>query len=214
MAKITFGAMIADIRGKLRGDVFTIYRGQHIIRTHCANPANPQTVRQQFVRGFWSTVAGCWWGLPDSHQYLWEKFATLKSGLRTGIGAFMRMNMRLLSADHPELIAVSTPPHTPGTPEHVQGYGWSFVGASTARISWDAPQTSQTFVQMYHRLNWDYSPTYNIYWKHTKTVRSDCGQYDWVHPYPIGTDIHIKVKSMDRWGRQSPFTHRIKRVVT
>jgi len=213
MAKITYTAIVSDIRGKLRGDVFTAYRGTHIIRTHCANPANPQTIRQQQVRANWSTTMGCWWHLPTTYQELWEKYGQRKTDTRTGIGAYMQANARLLNADHPELVKVEHPPPTPSTPMAVQNFQWTFITPSTARIQWTLPAVSTTFIQVFHRLNWDYSPTYNIYWAHVITVRSDCGQYDWLHPYPIGTDLFIKLRSLDKWGRTSPYTHKDKKIV-
>lgn len=213
MAKVTYSALISDIRGRLRQDVFTIFRGTHIIRTYCANPHNPRTARQQFVRGHWSNLSGCWWHLPEAYQFLWNKYGSRKQGTKSGLGAFMQANMRLLAADHPELVRVDHPPPTPSTPMALQNFNWSYAGASLARITWNNPLDSETFVQFFHRLNWDYSPSYNVYWRQTATVRSDCGQYDWLHPYPTGTDLFIRSKTIDKWGRTSPFTHRIKIVV-
>jgi hypothetical protein len=213
MAKITYTAIVADIKGKLRGDVFTSYRGIKIIRTHCASPNNPSTPRQQICRGYWSALAGCWWNLPATYQQLWEKYGQRNKGSKSGIGAFIQANMRLLSADNPDLIQVDHPPFTPSTPMAVQNFNWDWLTASIARIQWDDPLNSNTYIQFFHRLNWDYTPDYHIYWAHTATVNSYPGYYDWTHPYPTGTDVHIKARTIDAFGRVSPFTQRIKRVV-
>jgi hypothetical protein len=213
MAKITYSAFVSNIRGKLRGDVFTSYRGINILRTHCENPYDPSTARQQIIRGNWSNIAGCWWNLPATYKELWEKYGQTKKDCKTGIGAFMQANMRLLAADNIELTQIDNPPFTPSTPMAVQNFSWDWLTASTARIEWNNPLATTTYIQLFHRLNWDYTPTYNIYWVHVVTTNSDSGYYDWTHPYPTGTDVHIKVRSIDTHGRTSPYTHRIKKVV-
>lgn len=213
MAKWYPSSLIADIRGKLRNDVYTYYRGTHIIREYNPSPANPQTERQQLVRGNFSTVASCWWGLETHIREMWEKYASMSSSLRTGIGAFYRHNLRLLDADNPYLTMNETPPFTPGTPEHVQGFTWSFTVACYVLINWDAPQDNDLWILGSYRLNWDYSPDYNIYWKQLPVRLSSWGFQLWTHPVGTGDEIFIKLRSMDTWGRQSPVTHHIKLVV-
>jgi hypothetical protein len=151
--------------------------------------------------------------LPTTSQELWEKYGQRHPGTRTGIGAFMQANMRLLAANNIGLTQIDNPPFTPLTPTAVQEFSWYFLTASTARISWTAPDNNQIYVQTFHRLNWDYSPDYNIYWKFTETYLSTISPRNWTHGYPTGTDIHIKMRSIDKWGRTSPQTHKIKLVV-
>jgi len=213
MAKVTYGAIVSDIRGNIRGNVYTIYRGTHIIRTHCATPYNPNTTRQQQIRTFYTTLLGCWWNLPIAHQELWEKYGQTKKDTRTGIGAFLQSNMRLLAADNNALTQVDHPPQTPSTPTAAAGFTWHFVGASIAQIQWSTPLSTTTYIQALHRLNWDYSPSYNVYWAITKTVASNPGLYNWLHTYPTNTKISLKLKTMDTYGRISPFTHKLSCLV-
>lgn len=213
MAKWYPSSLIADIRGRLRNDVYTYYRGVHIIRNYNPNPYNPQTERQQEVRGNFSTVASCWWGLPVEIRNLWEKYASMSSSLRTGIGAYYRHNLRLLSASSEYLPPKQTPPHFPDTPQHIQGFTWSFTPGCNCYIQWDEPQSNTEWIVGTYRLNWDYAVGYNIYWKQIMARLSAYGFYLWTHPISTGNEIFIRLESMDEWGRRSPLSHYIKKVV-
>lgn len=213
MAKWYPSSLINDIRGKLGNDVYTYYRGTHVIRTYVASPSNPNTSRQQLVRGYFSTVASCWWGLPTHIRNMWEKYASLSAKYKCGTGAFYAHNVRILAAFSCTSWMLTAPPFFPATPHHVEGYDWSFAGASTVRMTWDTPRDPNLWIVPSYRLNWDYSPTYNIYWKQIPVVNSTFGTYDWIHPVPTGTEIFLRLRSMDKQGRVSPITHKIKKVV-
>jgi len=182
-------------------------------RTHQPNVNQQSTPRQLQIRGYYSQLLSCHWNLPAEYQQLWQKYSEKNTGTRSGIGAYMQANLRLLSADCEGLTQIDHPPPYPHRPPQITGFSWSLVYSTTAHIQWATPLATDHYIQIWHRLNWDYSPSYNVHWAQVATVRADCGQYDWLHPYPIGTDLFIKLRSMDKWGRTSPDTHTIKRVV-
>lgn len=212
MAKILHNAIIADIRGRIRDKVYTTYRGTPITRTYNPNVNQQSTPRQLEIRGYFGQLRTGYWNLPNENQQLWEKYGQRKQDTKCGLGAYIQANIRLLAANHPELIQIDSPPPTPGTPPQIQGFTWSFIDWSTIKITWTAPLVSTHYMQIFHRLEWNYSPEYNLHWAHVATVRSDCGEYIFNHSYPPTTDIYIKLRVLDRWGRIGPYTHTIKEV--
>lgn len=71
MAKIQFGMMMTDARGKLGGQVFSKNRGGAYIRTK-VTPSNPQTADQQANRSILTTVSQGWSGLSGSERESWN----------------------------------------------------------------------------------------------------------------------------------------------
>jgi len=197
-------ALISDIRGKLGNQVFTFYRGTHVIRTYVI-PAQPNNADQQRCRGNVSDVAGSWAFLTDGEKELWEKYASL-ARIKGGFAAYMRHNVRLAHANHPELHWISHPPLRGGTPRYPRQVQMFFDGSCYIHISWSHPTDTIHFIQPFYRLDYDYSITYHPHWKLIATVRSDAGELVWQQPYGTGTRIHIYLRTLDRWGRVSPRT--------
>jgi len=70
MAKILTTAIVADIRNKLNGSVFSKNRYGSYVRTK-VTPVNPQTTAQQNVRNRLSTNSQAWRGLTDAQRQGW-----------------------------------------------------------------------------------------------------------------------------------------------
>lgn len=70
MAKILMTAIVADIRNKLNGSVFSKNRYGAYVRTK-VTPVNPQTASQQLVRNQLSTNSQAWRGLTESQRLGW-----------------------------------------------------------------------------------------------------------------------------------------------
>lgn len=71
MAKIKFGMMMTDARGKLGGQVFSKNRGGAYVRTK-VTPVNPQTTYQQNVRANFGNVSQSWAGLTPEQIAAWN----------------------------------------------------------------------------------------------------------------------------------------------
>lgn len=71
MAKIKFGAMMVDARGKLGGHVFSKNRGGAYIRTK-VTPSNPQTEDQVAQRALLATFSQSWKGLTEAQRTAWN----------------------------------------------------------------------------------------------------------------------------------------------
>lgn len=70
MAKILMTAIVADIRNKLNGTVFSKNRYGAYIRTK-VTPVNPQTSSQQNARNRLSTMSQMWRGLTETQRQTW-----------------------------------------------------------------------------------------------------------------------------------------------
>lgn len=112
MAKIKFGMMMTDARGKLGGQVFSKNRGGSYIRTK-VTPSNPQTVSQQLVRSALGTISQLWNSLSNaqiasfnSAVNEWKKtdvFGDIK--VPSGKNLFTKLNVNLLNSGQNPILA-------------------------------------------------------------------------------------------------------------
>lgn len=71
MAKIKFGAMMVDARGKLGGHVFSKNRGGAYLRTK-VTPSNPQTEAQVEQRSLLASASQAWKALTEAQRQSWN----------------------------------------------------------------------------------------------------------------------------------------------
>lgn len=71
MAKIKWGMIVVDGRGKLGGQVFSKNKSGAIIRTK-VTPANPRTAAQQMVRGILGSISAGWSALTAQAIAAWN----------------------------------------------------------------------------------------------------------------------------------------------
>lgn len=108
MAKIKFGMMMTDARGKLGGQVFSKNRAGAYIRTK-VTPTNPQTSFQTAARVLFAVISQAWSGLSASARDGWNSavsewqktdiFGDLK--LPSGKALFQRLNNQAQAAGYP-----------------------------------------------------------------------------------------------------------------
>lgn len=121
MAKIVFSGLVSSIKGKLGGSVLRGGRGGTTLMDAYkpkASATNPQLAH----RGRISNKASEWYALSSSVKQLWNKYASLKATPMSGQDAYVMLNIRLASADHDDLVAITSPPATPSTPESLVGF--------------------------------------------------------------------------------------------
>lgn len=102
MAKIKFGMMMTDARGKLGGQVFSKNRAGAFVRTK-VTPSNPRTVAQMLSRGILGTLSIGWNALTEAQRQSfnsavenWQKtdiFGDLKKP--TGKNLYVALNKNL-----------------------------------------------------------------------------------------------------------------------
>ena len=139
MAKIKFGMMMTDARGKLGGQVFSKNRGGAYVRTK-VTPTNPQTTFQTAVRSTFAAFSQAWSGLSDTLRSAWDGavsnwsttdvFGDLKNP--TGKSLYLRLNQRAVNAGYASFTGV------PAKAEMVEGIVTEVevaIGATEINIS-------------------------------------------------------------------------------
>lgn len=125
MAKVKFGAMMTDMRGKLGGQVFSRNRGGAYVRTK-VTPTNPQTADQVEQRARLAQFSQAWRGLTEAQRLAWASVVSQWSTTDvfgdivnpTGATLHTRLNMNIALAGG---TAITTPPSPIGidTPANI-----------------------------------------------------------------------------------------------
>lgn len=114
MAKIKTTAIVADIRGKLNGSVFSKNRGGAFVRTK-VTPSNPQTSFQAAVRSILGGLAQAWRSLTEAQRSAWNAAVSNFTGtdifgdikIPSGINLYTKLNANLAEAGE---AFITTPP--------------------------------------------------------------------------------------------------------
>lgn len=112
MAKIKFGMMMTDARGKLGGQVFSKNRAGAYIRTK-VTPSNPQTSAQAQVRSNLATLSTGWNSLSAPQIAQWNSsvdewsstdvFGDIKKP--TGKNLYVKLNVNLLNSGQSAIVS-------------------------------------------------------------------------------------------------------------
>jgi hypothetical protein len=81
MAKIKFGNIVVDMRGKISGNVYSKNKGGAYSRVRVV-PSNPKSVAQSAVRAIFTILSQAWRGLTSTQRLSWNQ----------GVGNFARKN--------------------------------------------------------------------------------------------------------------------------
>ena len=114
MAKVKFTAIVADMRNKLNGSVFSRNRGGAYVRTK-VTPLNPQTSAQVGARALLTGLAQGFRSLSQEEITSWNGAVNQWSTTDifgdvvnpTGLALYVRLNANILNA---EGTAITTPP--------------------------------------------------------------------------------------------------------
>lgn len=121
MAKITYTSLVNKISGKLGGSTVKGGKGGNVL-SGSQQPSGRVTIRQHYLRKLESDLSGQWYNLSIEKKALWDKYASLRGGHKTGFNVYVGANMVLAMAEHTDLVEIDTPPLTPSTPEHIGGF--------------------------------------------------------------------------------------------
>ena len=140
MAKVLFTAVVADMRNKLNGTVFSKNRYGAYTRTK-VTPVNPQSTFQTAVRANFGTTSASWRGLTQAQRNAWIAQAQFfpiidifgNSKVLSGQALYQQLNRNLFTAGQS---AITTPPSPAAIPSF---YATAFVssagGADTITVS-------------------------------------------------------------------------------
>jgi hypothetical protein len=213
VAKIILSALISDIRNRLDDHVYTKRRGVNYIRAYNPSPNQPWNAAQQFCYTNHAYVVKQWQYLSPTHKMLWNKAASLHPARLLGHQLYTSFNVALADANNSDLSPINYPPLTPSTPESVIGFSAVAVDSASNLLSWASPLTAVDYTQAFFGLDWQYTGRHYIGFALVQTVRSDVGSIAHSHLYGAGVNMHYKLRTIDKFGRRSPFTHVITVVV-
>jgi hypothetical protein len=122
MAKILFTAIVADMRNKLNGTVFSRNRYGSYTRTK-STPTNPQSIAQQGVRSVFGNLSQAWRNLTENQRQAWIAAASnfpiidIFGNPRTlsGNALFQALNQNLILAGESMLVNPPLPQEMPTT---------------------------------------------------------------------------------------------------
>lgn len=139
MAKIKFGMMMTDARGKLGGQVFSKNKAGSYVRTKVV-PTNPQTGFQATARALFTSISQGWSALSNAQRASWNSavgewaktdvFGDLKNP--TGKNLYQRLNNQAQSAG---LSAVTDVPAKLEMPSEIVSAVAIAVGAGTLTLT-------------------------------------------------------------------------------
>lgn len=204
MAKVTPGAIIESIRGKLGGSVFRKTRAGHIL-TPTVNPRQQQTAAESRTRANLNKVTGDWYSLTDLQKQVWNKYASLLPGPLSGFNVYVRNNCRLLDANHASLTQISHAPYVPMTPTFVQGFAATPDNGSNT-ITWTAPNVGNQWVQIQYSIQVGFSMTGKERWVLLPAVASNLLTATHTITLPTGYRISYRARTIENRGRVSPWT--------
>lgn len=210
MAKIEYSALLNRISGKLAGTILSTTKGISYLKQHNPRPTNHRTQKQIEIRGQISDLAGQWYSLSDTQKSLWETYASMLPKPMSGINAYISTNQRLIyylgqSAQR------AAPPPTPSTPEHPQGVSVAPHGTSDFCISWTRPTDPNTHVVVDYRPVMGIERTTSQQWKFGAVATSNLLSALVTTDYDVGTIVKFKVRTIDTYGRASPWTHVLEK---
>ena len=152
MAKIKFGMMMTDARGKLGGQVFSKNKGGAYVRTK-VTPANPQTASQTTARSLFGAISQAWSALTAAQITAWNQaveswkttdiFGDLLAP--TGKELHQRLNNQLQTVGGS---AITSPPAKVALPDSPLTAVVIAVGAATLTPTGNYTTTG-TYVQLF-----------------------------------------------------------------
>lgn len=106
MARVLYGEMISDMRGKVNGTVHSRNKGGAYMRTK-VTPINPNTSHQSLQRAYTSDLSKAWGNvLTDAQRQGWSSFGQVigarsifgNNQILSGIATYLRINKIILAA--------------------------------------------------------------------------------------------------------------------
>lgn len=151
MAKLLFTAIVADMRNKLNGTVFSKNRYGAYARTK-VSPVNPQTPRQSAIRAIFGSLSQAWRGLTEEQRLAWinaapnfpvtDQFGNIR--YLSGNALFVRLNTVLLNAGEAQM---SMPPSPEGvTAAYIMGASGNISSTTITITLSDAVGAEETVI--------------------------------------------------------------------
>lgn len=150
MAKLKWGALAVDGRGKLGGHVLARNRSGAYIRTK-VTPNNPQSTYQSIARALLAAFSSKWRALSQVQRDAWNGAVASFSGTNvfgdlvnpTGKNLFTRLNINIANAGGTKILLPPMPTELPS----IVGTTLAVVGAGASTITFPAVGTTSVFIE-------------------------------------------------------------------
>jgi|GEM_PF-3185310 hypothetical protein len=205
MTKVTYSGLVSGMSGRLNGSVCTQWKGKGVLRRYIKNIRQPRNEAQQTVRGLLSDLSGEFYSLTQIQKDLWTAYASALPTALTPLNAFVRLN-QVLQKYFPGMTRLSAPPSTPSTPEHIAGFTVSAIGSGDYCVEWTGPSTGTDVAVVDYwpmpGLDNNSNPAFKF------GVSADCTDLcvALATTYPAGTVMKFRARTVDLFGRTSPWT--------
>lgn len=149
MAKINFGTVVSDARGKIGGVVMSKNKSGAYVRTK-VTPVNPRSPAQQAARANFADLAQAWSGtLTASERAAWTSFAQTfprtnifgNSLILNGLNMYVSLNAVLLQIG---VASVASPPVSPAVSPASWDTTWGSINTSALTVTETAISTDPT----------------------------------------------------------------------
>lgn len=204
MARITPSALVASIKGKIRGDCFQVWKSTNIMRS---NPSHPLSgsLRAVEYRSTVAEISPLHYGLTALQKIAWNSYALLLPSSMSGFNAFLARNTALVLATHADLTTYFNAPASYNPPSIPSPLGLCYYPASnTYCLYWGTPNCVNMWVQGFYAPQTKFSnqafPKYRFF----QTVRSDALRmiFD-ASSYPSETMIRFTARAINVYGEIS-----------
>ena len=221
MCALIKSTIFADVRGSIAGTTFARNRSGAYARTRTI-PVNPNSSRQQSVRGLMSVVSQQWSLLTSNHRNAWDNYAAQTPVINrlgdtiylSGFNMFLRTNMLYQEANPND--AIDEAPITPGVAEKL-----NIIAAQISSSASTAPgvpnqvliesatgresgNTDLNFIYISNPVSAG-TAFYKAPWNFCGFINGDDDPFAAISPFPItvGQHFFIRYKQMKANGKVS-----------
>lgn len=221
MATVEYSGLINYISGKLGCYIFSRNRGTNYIKMSADSVYHRNTARQLQVKSNFKSISKLWKDLPIKYQIMWNDHATSQNKRFYGNQLFRQYNCNLLNASHANLSTISYPPSQHKNPEYPKNFGITKLNSSNVCLFWNSPLDQCFFITGNYKLHSGFCTRhpsfgccvargYGDHWRFISTFKSSENHIVMNHDFPSDTLLYFKIRSIDHYGRVSPWTHKIR----
>jgi len=147
MAKINFGTIVSDARGKINGVVMSKNKSGAYARTK-VTPSNPRTTAQQAVRSNFAQLAQAWSStLTTGERAAWTSYAETyprrnifgNALTLNGLNMYISLGMVMLQMGQ---TPISSPPSISGVSPAIWAPTWDILSTTEVKITESSPSSA------------------------------------------------------------------------
>lgn len=205
MAKIEYSALVNRIRGRISHSVLSNWKGKGIIKRHNSGVHQERSAKQQELRGMLSDLAGEFYGLSAIKKDLWRAYAGALPDAMTPLNAYLKTNLTIQKY-YSGTSRQEAPPPSPSTPGFVQDMTVSQMTSGDFCFAWTSPATDDAAVIFDYWAMPGYDNTVSPQWTFGVTAGGSDLSVLLSTDYPTDTILKFRGRSVDSYGRTSPWS--------